>query len=44
MLEYAHTSIAMGNSNEALLPLVSYVTTHINNDGIFNALKHYKLI
>lgn len=44
MLEYAHNSIAMGNSNEALFPLVSYVTTNVNEDGIYNALKHYELI
>ena len=44
MLEYAHNSIAMGNSHKDLLPLVSYVTTHIKEDGIYNALKHYNLI
>lgn len=44
MLEYAYNSIAMGNSHEDLLPLVSYITTHIKEDGIYNALKHYNLI
>lgn len=44
MLEYANTSIAMGNSDKSLFDLVSYVTTDIEEDGIYNALKHYKII
>lgn len=44
MLSYVHTSIAMGNSKKELFPLVSYVTTDINDNGIFNALKHFKII
>ena len=44
MLEYVQNSIAMGNSNPALFPLVSYTTTSLENDGIYNALSHYKII
>ncbi len=39
MLQCAHTSIAMGNSSESLLEIADYVTTDINEDGIWNALK-----
>lgn len=44
MLQYAHNSIAMGNSNKALFDLVSYITDTVDEDGIYNALKHYNLI
>ena len=46
MLKYVKHSIAMGNSTPALFEfdLVEYITTDIDKDGIFNALKHYKLI
>lgn len=44
MLKYVKNSIAMGNSNPVLFDLVSYVTTDIEEDGIYNALKHYSLI
>lgn len=39
MLEYAHTSIAMGNSTKAVLDMADYVTTDVKEDGIWNALK-----
>ena len=42
--KYVKHSIAMGNSTPALFDLVEYITTDIDKDGIFNALKHYKLI
>lgn len=44
MLQYAKNSIAMGNSNPILFDLVSYITDDIEEDGIYNALKHYSLI
>lgn len=44
MLEYVENSIAMGNSNEKLFPLVSYVTKDIMEDGIYHALSHYGII
>lgn len=43
MLEAVPNSIAMGGS-EQLYPYVSYVTTSLEEDGIYNALKHYGLI
>ncbi len=39
MLLAAHTAIAMGNSTQAILDMADYVTTHVNEDGIYNALK-----
>lgn len=44
MLEYVENSIAMGNSSKELFPLVSYITSDIDDNGIYNALKHYNLI
>ena len=39
MLKYAHTSIAMGNSSEQVLETADYITTDVDKDGIWNALK-----
>ena len=39
MLKYAHTSIAMGNSSEEVLETADYITTDVDKDGIWNALK-----
>ena len=39
MLQYAHTSIAMGNSSEQVLETADYITTDVDKDGIWNALK-----
>lgn len=44
MLEFVGHSIAMGNASEAAKEKAEYVTTHIHEDGILNALKHYGLI
>lgn len=44
MLNYVHTSIAMGNSAKELFPVVDYVTTSLHDDGIYNALKHFHII
>ena len=44
MLEYTQESVAMGNSNPILFDKVTYITTDIDKDGIYNALKHFKMI
>ena len=44
MLEYAGHSIAMGNATPVAKEAAEYITTHIHEDGILNALKYYKLI
>lgn len=44
MLTYTKESIAMGNANPVLFDKVTYQTTDLFHDGIYNALKHFKLI
>lgn len=44
MLQFSGHSIAMGNSNKKLFDVCSYITDDIEEDGIYNALKHYNLI
>lgn len=44
MLTYTKESVAMGNSNPILFDKVTYCTTDISHDGIYNALKHFKII
>lgn len=44
MLTHVKHSIAMGNSCPEILNQTEYVTTDIDEDGIYNALKHYNLI
>ncbi len=43
MLQAVPNSVAMGGAFQ-VYPYVSYITTSIENDGIANALKHFKLI
>ena len=44
MLEYVIHSVAMGNCMKGLERSVEYVTTHIENHGIANAMRHYGII
>ena len=44
MIKYAGTGIAMGNGVPALKEAADYVTTDIDDDGIYNALKHFNVI
>ncbi len=44
MLEAAGHAVAMGNAVDALKEKAEYVTTAINEDGVWNGLKHYGLI
>ncbi len=44
MLKGAALSIAMGNSPDDVKDIADYVTDDINSDGVYNALKHYKII
>ena len=43
MLRAVPNSIAMGGA-EVIYPYVSYVTTPILEDGIYNALEHFHLV
>ena len=44
MLSLVGHSIAMGNASQMAKDAAEYVTSHIHEDGVLNALKHYKLI
>lgn len=44
MLEHVHTSVAMGNANDEVKNIADYVTDSVDDSGIVNALKHFKLI
>lgn len=43
MLNYAGKSIAMGNSSPSIFDNVTYITDDVDEDGIYNALKYYKM-
>ena len=44
MLKCAGCSIAMGNSTQNILDIADYVTTDVDKDGIWNALKWLEVI
>lgn len=44
MLEHAKTAIVMGNATERIKPMADYVTTHVDEDGIWNALEWLEVI
>ena len=44
MLKSVGTGVAMGNAGENVKKIADYVTTDVDGDGIFNALKHFELI
>lgn len=44
MLKHVPYSVAMGNAKNEVKACASYVTTHILEDGIINAFKHFNLL
>ena len=44
MLEMTPYSVAMGNALDEVKKHASYVTSDIDDDGIYNALKHFQVI
>lgn len=44
MLKNAGVSVAMGNAVDDIKKIATYVTTDIDEDGIYNAFKHFELI
>lgn len=44
IIQQAHTGIAMGNACEQLKKVANYITEDVDKDGIYLALKHFKLI
>lgn len=44
MLKAFRNSVAMGNAGDEVKACASYVTSHIDQDGIINALRHFRVI
>lgn len=44
MLEYAGIGVAMGNAVQITKEKADYVTDHIDQDGVWNGLKHFGVI
>lgn len=44
MLKHVGCGIAMGNASDEVKQAADYVTTEVDNDGIYHALQHFKLI
>ena len=44
MLEFAGIGVAMGNAEESVKAVADYITTDIDEDGIWNACRHWELI
>lgn len=44
MLEQSKISIAMGNSTDEIKQMADFVTTDIDEDGLYNAFKKYNII
>ena len=44
MLEYCHIGIAMGNASDEVKAVADYITDDVEEDGLYNAFAHYKLL
>lgn len=44
MVQYCNIGVAMGNASEELKEVADYVTTHVNEDGLWNAFEKYSLV
>lgn len=44
MIKHCNIGIAMGNSQKEVKEVADYITDHIDEDGLYKAFKHYKLI
>lgn len=44
MMEFAGISVAMGNGVPSVKAAADYVTTDVDRDGVYNALRHFNLI
>lgn len=44
MIEYCEVGVAMGNALDKVKAVSNYVTDDIDNDGIYKAMKYFKLI
>ncbi|MDY3677586.1 MAG: HAD hydrolase family protein, partial [Catenibacterium mitsuokai] len=44
MFDYTEISVAMGNAGDDVKKAADYVTDDIDEDGLYNALKHFEII
>ncbi|NGM61393.1 Cof-type HAD-IIB family hydrolase [Sphingobacterium sp. SGG-5] len=44
MLQHVHIGVAMGNANAEVKEIADFITDDVDNDGIWNALKHFEVI
>ena len=44
MIIHAGIGIAMGNANKKLKEAADYITTNVDDNGIYNCFKKYELI
>lgn len=44
MMEFCEIGVAVGNAQDDVKYVADYVTSHIEDDGIYNACKHFNLI
>lgn len=44
MLRHAGIGVAMGNARDRVKEAADYITTTVDEDGIYNALKHFEII
>lgn len=44
MLQFAKIGVAMGNATDNVKEAADFVTNNVDEDGIFNALKHHNII
>lgn len=44
MVKYSGVGVAMGNASDSLKEVADYVTDDINEDGLYNAFRHFGLI
>ena len=44
MLKFCNIGVAMGNGMDIAKASADYITTRSNEDGIYNALKHFDII
>ena len=44
MLEYCNVGIAMGSGGDEIKAMADYVTDSVDDDGIYNAFRHFGLI
>ena len=44
MLRHAGIGIAMGNASDEVKAAADYVTAHVDEDGIYKAMKHFEII